>query len=299
MHIRKLLTGFICLFAVVLTLLLIYPVGYFVLDSNCRAPFKELDAQVIPGTVGAYVINLERSKERYDYVKNNIEALGVQVERISAIDGNALTDVEISEKADLKTYKQFLGHLPKLGTIGCSLSHIKAWQTFLDSNFEFAIIFEDDVSFEPTKLKSTITQLIEDKKLWDINNFETAHGGTPLSIKSFSDGQKLVVYLTEVSHAGAYMINREAAHKLLEKALPIKMPIDHYFTRVWEFDLKFTGIENPRLVYQTFGSSEIAQTKKLTQEKLPISHEIKRGIYKFQSYVMRFLYNFKVYLREK
>ncbi len=274
----------------------LYHVGYFVLDTNIQ--YKDSTTKTVNSNnkVGAYVINLERSKKRYEYVKNNIMALGISVERISAIDGNTFSQEQVNSTVDLQSYKQFLGHFPKLGTIGCSLSHIKSWQTFLDSNFEFAIIFEDDVSFDHEKLRIMIDELVENNKLWDINSFEISHNGTPLTIKSFSNNQKLVVYLTEVTHAGAYIINRKAAQRLLEKALPIRMPIDHYFTRAWEFDIKFTAIENPRLVYQTFGISEIAKTPKLQEEKMPIFTIIKRGLYKSQSYVIRFLYNLKIYI---
>jgi hypothetical protein len=63
------------------------------------------------------------------------------------------------------------------------------------------------------------------------------------------------------------MINRKGAKNLLEKALPIKMPVDHYFTRDWELGIKFTGVENPNLVHQTFGDSDIERTTKVQSEK--------------------------------
>ena len=47
------------------------------------------------------------------------------------------------------------------------------------------------------------------------------------------------------------------------------MPIDHYFTRSWELDIKFTGIENPRLVTQSYGDSDIT---KLIYSWIQIQH---------------------------
>ena len=78
---------------------------------------------------------------------------------------------------------------------------------FLESPFEYAVIFEDDVSFDPTKLRLVIEELIQNNKYWDITSFEISHRGAPLTIKSFPDNQKLVVYLTEISHTGAYILN--------------------------------------------------------------------------------------------
>ena len=73
------------------------------------------------------------------------------------------------------------------------------------------------------------------------------------------------------------------------------MPIDHYFTRSWEFNLRFAGVE-PRIVKQTFLESEIAKTRGLDQHDNNILSSICIGIYKFQSYIMRFFYNLKQYI---
>lgn len=248
--------------------------------------------------IGSYIINLESSKERYSYIQKSVNSLELKVERIPAVNGYALPTTEINKKTDLRSYEQLMGCLPNLGTIGCSLSHFKTWETFLNSSFEYALIFEDDVSFDPTKLLATIEQLIQHNKLWDIASFNLEHGGTPLTIKNLSNNQKLVVYLTEVTFSGAYIINRKSAAKLLEKSLPIKMPLDYYFTRTWKLNLKFTGIE-PRLVHQTFGNSDIYYTERLIDHKKSIFFKTRRATLQIQSYVIRFLYNLKIYITLK
>lgn len=278
-------------------LIILYPVGYFVLDSQ-KNPYIPLDDKNTPHKkdIISYIINLDSSKERYDYVKDSIMSLGFPLERISAVNGSDLSEEEINSVLDAKSYKSYLRRLPKKGTIGCSLSHIKTWEKFLESNYEFAIIFEDDVSFDANKLRIAIQELIENHHLWDINIFEIFHRGLPLTVKQFNNSNKLVVYLTEVSHSGAYIINRKAARNLYNKSLPIKMPIDHYFTRSWELDLKFTGIENPRLVYQSFGDSDIETTKNISDTELTLLESLHFNMYKLQSYIIRFVYNLKLYL---
>lgn len=294
---RKTLTRSAKFLLLFIVLVLIYPVGYFVLEADPKMKGEDLSHPLSPPQgVGAYIINLDRSQDRYAYVKPNVDQLGIPVERISAVEGKALSDAEINEAVDVQTFREFLSHFPKKGTIGCSLSHIKAWKAFLDSPFEYAVIFEDDVNFEPAKLKITMNDLTQNGKHWDVVSFEISHKGTPLTIKSFPNGQNLVVYLTEISHTGAYMLNREAAIKLLEKALPIKMPIDHYITRGWEFGLKFTGIENPRLVHQRYGTSEINQTNHLLGTDTNVFSVVKKCVYKLQSYTIRFFYNLKCYM---
>lgn len=285
------------LFLVILLTFLLYPMGYFVLNDSTKTNIKE-NKDYAKDTVVAYIINLDRSPERLKFVKDNVEKLSVPFERISAVDGNLIPKDELQQKV-FHSMKDFDAR-NKLGVFGCYLSHLKSWETFLQSDAEFAIIFEDDVNFNPKILKETIDELIINKKLWDINTFDIRGNGMPLKIKRLSNGQKLVVYLTRVVNAGAYIINRKAAERLVQKALPIKMQVDDYFTRIWELDLKFTGIENPRLVYQMFGNnSDIEETNKIDNEKIDFLTRLRRRIYKIQTSIIRFAYNLKVYVQDK
>lgn len=277
------------------TLFFCYPVGYFVLDSkprNLDFPFSVTGGE----GVGAYIINLDRSKERYASIKPHVDQLELPTERIEAVDGAALSQQEVNEKLDLDTYRVFLGHTPKRGTIGCSLSHIKVWQTFLKSTFKFAVIFEDDVSFEPNKLKVVMEDLLKNSDLWDVVNFET-HGNRrmPISIKTLVNNHQLCLFLGKATHTGCYMINRKAAKHLLEKALPIKMHVDQYFNRSWELDIKFTGVENPRLVFQTFGDSDIGKTNRVSEDKVSALDVLNRLMWVSQTSIIRFAYNLKLY----
>lgn len=272
------------------------PVGYFVLDPSASPVGDPRPAaEILPGTVGVYIINLDRSKERYASIKGPAEALGFPVTRLSATDGKTLEPQEIKTAVDFESYTTFMGHGPELGTIGCSFSHIRSWRAFLNSPYEFALVLEDDVSFDPQTLRNALENIVKYPSLWDIVNFENHHRGMPLPLHRFPNQQTLVVYLTEQTHTGAYLVNRNAAKRLLAQALPIKMPIDHYFTRTWEMGLTFTGLENPRLVHQTFGDSTIAQSQRLPGKTLSFQRALQRSLYKLQSYVIRFFYNLKIY----
>jgi glycosyl transferase family 25 len=291
MRLAKLIT---LSFSLLLMIMICTPVGYFILDNSAVKPVINTNK---PSGMIAYLINLDRSKKRLAYVLPKLKELDLPLERIAAVDGVKLSKSDIKHSVDLEAYHNFLGHNPRMGTIGCSLSHIKAWQALLASDKEFAIIFEDDVSFDPIQVKQAIDDLLQIPQDWDIANLETYHSGMPLTIKTFSNHTRMVVYLTEITHAGSYIINRTAAERLLQKALPIKIPVDHYFARSWEFNLKFVGIE-PRLVKQGYGDSEIEVTKRNHYEhpSKNIFQTMHKIIYKFQSYIIRFLYNLKIYL---
>lgn len=283
--------------AIILAMALLYPVGYFVLGKPSNDLIPQSSEKMTYKGVASYIINLDSSKERYEYVRKPVADVGFAVKRISAVNGRELSEAEVESKLDLGAYQTFLGHAPKRGTIGCSLSHIKTWQKFLESDFEFALIFEDDVKFEPGKLRQAIDELVRNQDLWDISSFEIWHRGLPMAIKSFANGNELSVYLANVSHTGAYMINRKVARVLLSRALPIKMPVDHYFTRSWELGLKFTGIEKPRLVHQLFGDSDIEITHSINDEKLDVIKSIKRVLYHLQTNIIRLVYNLVHYIK--
>lgn len=245
--------------------------------------------------VGTYIINMDRSIQRYDYVKDSVQALGFNVHRISAVDESKMNQHQKDKYIDLKTYINYMGRLPQSGAIGCYLSHIKTWEAFLASSYEFAVVFEDDVSFDPVTLRSIIDELIIKNRFWDISSFDILHRGNPLVINQLTNNHQLALYLYRVSHSGAYIINRAAGMKLLEKSLPIKMPIDWYFPRSWEFDLKFTGVENPRIVHQTFEDSNIDYISDNSVKHSRMLHMI----FRCQDALIRCLYNLKLYIEVK
>jgi glycosyl transferase family 25 len=266
-------------------------------NSSCQLS----DTNKVTDGVGVYLINMDRAKERYDNAMKSIPKLNLPTHRISAVDGLALSKTELDTVVDFEAYRQFMGHYPNLGTIGCSLSHLKTWKEFLKSDYEFALIFEDDMGFDGQLLAKVIKELTTNAKLWDIVSFDILHRGLPLTIKKLNNiDEKLSVYLGHILRSGGYLINRNTACKLLEKALPIKMPIDYYFTRSWEFGIKFTGIE-PRIVQKTYEGSTIRPTpqSRSVEEPEPLGQRLYRALYKVQWHVMKFGYNLMIYIKSK
>jgi glycosyl transferase family 25 len=292
---KKLTKDYYLILVLLIGICFVYPLGYFMLEEQNDEDFQQL---VESQKIASYIINLDRSAERLKTISPYIEGLDIPHHRVSAVDGKLLSEDEIAKLVDLKTYKNFMGKPPSKGTVGCSLSHIKAWKEFLHSKNEFAIFFEDDVSFEPEQLKDVLEQLVINNKDWDIVSFDISHRGMPMTVKNLNGDKSLVVYLTEVAHAGAYMLNKKSAQKLLKKSMPIKMPIDHYFTRSWEFGLRFSGVE-PRIVHQTYGDSEIGAIKDGYEGYNDKANPIVRAIYKLQSYSIRFFYNLNAYISAK
>ncbi|MDR2067880.1 MAG: glycosyltransferase family 25 protein [Holosporaceae bacterium] len=257
-------------------------------SRNSHMKFREYSN----GKIIAYVLNMDKATARLKDVMTGISRLGLPFERISAIDGSLLSKKYIESIADMETYKKYFRMLPEVGTIGCALSHEKAWRKFLESDNEFAVIFEDDACFAPHELYETINSLVRKKNLWDVVGFELNHHGHPLKIASLPNGKFLAAYLTDVRHASCYLINRSAARKLLEKFYPIKMPVDHYYTAFWEFNFKFAGVE-PRIVKQKSQPSQIKSSSDLVLKSTICAANV---IYKIQRAVLQLMYGFFYFL---
>jgi GR25 family glycosyltransferase involved in LPS biosynthesis len=263
--------------------------GLFQDSSDSPSLFKKFS----DGKITAYLLNMDGATERLKRVAPQIQDLGFPFERIAAADGSLLSKEEIKSVVDIASYEKYFKMPPETGTVGCSLSHEKAWRKFLESDDEFALIFEDDASFDAKESAEIIKSLVEKKDLWDVVGLELNHRGFPVKIASLPNGRFLAAYLTDVKHAGCYMINRQAARRLLEKFYPIKMPVDHYYTASWEFGLKFAGVE-PRPVKQKFEYSQIKTSPKTG--KCSPAARISNAVYLFKRHMTHATYNFYYFL---
>lgn len=290
--------NFIKIFLIIILAIICIPFGYFILEENNSFDETKMNFNIdntTNGKVISYIVNLDRSRDRYEYISANVEKLGFDFERFSAVDGSSLSNEDIEKYVDLEYYKITSRKYPRVGAIGCSLSHIRIWKKFLESDYDYALIFEDDVSFDPQIIQNTVDELITYNDLWDVVTFVRNHHGFPITKKEMSNNLKFVSYLSELKNSGGYIINRNAAAKMLGKSLPIKLAIDNYFARSWEFGLKFRGIE-PIIVKQTFGTSEIDKTDRANDVKFNFFDEIKKKTFKIQTILIRFIYNLYIHL---
>ena len=197
-----------------------------------------------------YVINLDRDVQRLDAVTQNLNMLGLPFKRIQGIVGKELPNWE--KYVDLKAYaKRNRRTIPRLGEIGCYLSHLKAMETFLQTNDPWCIILEDDAEVLPGCLDVINALAAEDD--WDLVKLFNFHHGLPFKKRLLGLNHHLVIHLTRTTSCAAYAINRRAAEKLLKSALPITEQIDHAIDRPWETGLRIRGVR-PMPVKLSVGS---------------------------------------------
>src|SRR5258708_8543358 len=93
--------------------------------------------------VRGYIINLDATSDRWSFIKTAFAKTQITLCRVPAIDGNTLRlpHKDYSESR----YRWFHGRETNTLEIGCYLSHVKALETFLSTDEEFAIISEYDL----------------------------------------------------------------------------------------------------------------------------------------------------------
>ncbi len=122
-----------------------------------------------------YVISLDRTPERFAYVKNQFDRLNLKCEKFSAVDGNLITvtdaetnqiipwrvtylkgyrhgaTLKISQQAQYEDAEFFYKHdryTSNLGEFGCAMSHRAVWADVVKHNYKKVIILEDDVALK-------------------------------------------------------------------------------------------------------------------------------------------------------
>ena len=186
-----------------------------------------------------YVINLDRSVERWRVINEQARQLGLQLTRVAAVDGSAKAENGWVD-FDTSGFRRNNGRDALAGEYGCYMSHIAAVRQFINDGGNSALILEDDAilnshladclsamrnQFEP---KSILIRLVVHRKIGfeSLSTFEFSHN------KTVNIGQ---CWLGPNGSAAAYWLTRDAALNLLKAALPAKMPFDTFIEHSWHF----------------------------------------------------------------
>jgi glycosyl transferase family 25 len=226
-----------------------------------------------------YLINLERATDRLAWMQKNFEAEQIEFERIDAVDARLL------EPSQYIIENQFSRDL-LLPEVGCYLSHVKALQTFVKSDHEFALIMEDDavlVSGFKSVVEKSIKQRssLPSKHQWDVlklYNRKRDH----IKIADISDTHILAACGISIPITTIAAIwTREAAEKFLNKAVQLKpivrRPIDCELQHPWEYKLRIYNV----LPSLTYGDSKWESSVRASRPKKILHKQVLYEINRF------------------
>ena len=205
-----------------------------------------------------WVINLDRAPQRLARIGARLDELGMPWTRFSAVEGKLVPAAEQAALLDRPGFERRHGMTPSLGELGCYLSHVRLMEAFLASPHEFALILEDDV--RPTAaLPEVLQALMAARERWDMVKLSAIHSGSPVGVLEVGRGHRLGVMFSRCTGSSAYVVNRVAAQRYLERLLPMQLPYDHAYDRGWVYGLKVRRVfpevcEHDDLVESTIGN---------------------------------------------
>jgi glycosyl transferase family 25 len=182
--------------------------------------------QAIP----VFVVNLARRPDRLARLGSRLDALGIAWQRVDALDALQASEAELDA---VISRDGPLGRLGE-GDRACTVSHMRAWQTFLAGDAPFGLVLEDDIYL------ASDSQAVVASADWipggiDVVKLEK-YGPRPVStlllgpaIAMLPGGGGRALHRMYSRHAGggAYIISRCAAQEALKVRGRLRVPVDH------------------------------------------------------------------------
>lgn len=194
---------------------------------------------MLPDECACYLINLDRSPDRLAMMSGRLSATGIAFERVPAVDGMSLSDVQFQQQIrENRFYKPL-----RRGEVGCYLSHMEAMQRFIDSGKRYALVLEDDVML-PAGLAGLVADAIElrdrshDARLaWDV--LKLAKGRSRhIDLAPLGAQHRLVEYGPSVPITTAAAVwTRDGAMRWMQQFRGVARPIDCDLQHPWEYGL--------------------------------------------------------------
>jgi GR25 family glycosyltransferase involved in LPS biosynthesis len=116
--------------------------------------------------------------------------------------------------------------------IGCWASHYSAWQKFLDSNFDYVLILEDDIDILPEFYENLIARINMLPEDWDMFSALVPEGNfSYFDLVNHDIGNSVISKTYQGNWLGAYVLNKSGAKKIIESFYnPITRAVDiHLF----------------------------------------------------------------------
>jgi glycosyl transferase, family 25 len=219
--------------------------------------------------IPVFVINLKHSFERRDYTTKQLNDIGVQYQIVEAIDGTKLTDENITNNPDFGIYKFgiYSRYLHK-EEIGVTLSHLKIYRQIVDEKIGLACILEDDNDYL-NEFREVLDNVLLHSSEWDILYIGHRSGSTTKEAKSKKKLQlkPLNFYIGEAVEvpygAYGYIINMEAAKKLLDNVYPIRLPVDSFIGNSQALGIRTFLLSPPCVINNSLFPSTIYKEQKI------------------------------------
>ena len=183
----------------------------------------------------AFLINLEKAKDRLNSCEVEFKKVGLDYTLVKAVDG----EENYPSKKEFSRFFYTLKHGKRVNPreVACYQSHIKAIEQFVKTSEEYALICEDDIEFSDEFI-DVVRQSLESPIKFDILRLsggedKTREKGLPLKLLKLSKSFYLSLNLAYKPITACYLLNRKAAKSILKKMKKMHLPFDFALDRDW------------------------------------------------------------------
>ena len=206
--------------------------------------------------IATYVINMDSAPHRMAHMNTELDRLGIPFIRQVGIVGSELQQPH-PNFSDW-SYKYLHGRLWAPRELGCYLSHMECLKKFIESDAEYALILEDDVTLNDG-LESLISAAMAHRSEWNMLRLSTVNRGKWWPVANLSGQFNLSICLTREKGAGGYLVDRHAAVQMVKHLLPMRLAWDIAFDLEWLVGFKTLGVFPMPVSQQSHFETQIQQ----------------------------------------
>ncbi|MBO9127088.1 MULTISPECIES: glycosyltransferase family 25 protein [unclassified Rhizobium] len=234
----------------------------------------------------SYVINLDRSLDRWQHIKSQADEFGLDVQRIPGVEIDAAKNTQWPDY-DRAAFMRGNGRPMLPQEYGCYLAHVKALNAFLESAAECAVIMEDDVNLSADLVSraygahqaapfAEVIKLLNHRVVWF----------RPIARSSNGDVIGKCLFGPQGS-AACYLVTRAGARKLVDALKVITCPYDIALERGWATGVKIYTLKDDLITLSVRSKeSQIADRARYRSIKL-------RGLRKIPTHIWRMVELFR------
>jgi glycosyl transferase family 25 len=238
--------------------------------------------------IPTFVINLDRSVDRWKAVSESGERAGLAVERVPAVDAGSLTPP--FPALDEEGFMRFHGRKPLPGEYGCYRSHLAALSLVADGEHDVAMIAEDDVLFEPDVEERVcrIMAACPGIELLKLVN----HRGTGFIASWRTGGDELGrCMLGPLGSSACYAVTKSGAKRLLDTLKTMWLPYDAAFERGWSTGVATYTVRKPLVTFQPLqAETTIAARIGYAKARLPAYRRLPVLLFRARDHAARATY---------
>lgn len=229
---------------------------------------------------GVYIINLDRSPDRWSTILSQAKSIRVDVERVSGVDGSVISQWD-RINVDERKFVNRNGRKILSGEYGCYKAHLSVLERFIASPYAAAIVIEDDVDLTENFLPrvAAIRDELPSAELVKLLNHR-AKGFRESVVTAYGDRVGRCLHGPQGS-AACYFVTRSGAIKLLNEIQTMHYPYDIALERGWKTGVEVYTVQSNIVKLSKHSiNSQIANRDQYRAVKI-------RGIRKVSTHVIR------------